>query len=286
MTIVTLLWCGPQGRINREEVKATSFYIGRHPRPHEGIDSLGVYALDAETLEVLASIGGVYPTVSRLHALVEVYDDKIAVRDHGPYGRGSRNGTFLNGRPIPPGSWLETRGWGVIGLASTGPRILIIVGGDSSIPQQVPALAQALEMPKCLVGGVREVLPKATLEREIPSESPPRTLKEVEKCYILASIGWRLKDLMAIAKTGYVSEGELKARVGVLLDIVKAGKDLLTLALNREIESLKAALSIVEEEGYTGLERMIRIIEVYEALLNHVVKVKCGEIEAALLEGT
>jgi hypothetical protein len=41
--------------------------------------------------------------VSRRHALIESRRDGIFITDHGPEGRGSKNGTFINGKKIEPG---------------------------------------------------------------------------------------------------------------------------------------------------------------------------------------
>jgi hypothetical protein len=41
--------------------------------------------------------------VSRRHALLELRGEDLFIMDHGPDGRGSTNGTFINGRRIKPG---------------------------------------------------------------------------------------------------------------------------------------------------------------------------------------
>jgi hypothetical protein len=41
--------------------------------------------------------------VSRRHALIELIEDGIYITDHGVDGRGSTNGTFINGKKIEPG---------------------------------------------------------------------------------------------------------------------------------------------------------------------------------------
>ncbi len=268
MTRVTLLWCGPNGDVRKATFEARPFYIGRHPNPTSDLNPLSVYVVDAKTREVLAAIGGEYPTVSRLHALVEVRGDKIIVRDHGPYGGRSKNGTFINGRPIPPGGWLEARGWSVVGLASTGPRILIVVEG-SKAPFHAMELEELIDVPECLKGKARDIVLEAQLEPEKPAKSLARG---VEECYVLAIAGWRLKDLV----TAQVDAGELAARAKKLLEIVRGNEWLFKQILKADVESFKAALTIVKEHGYAGLRSVSTTLRTFEAILREASEARCS----------
>lgn len=90
------------------------------------------------------------PLVSRMHTLLEVNNTTVVVRDHGPAGKGSKNGTYVNSTPIARGGQvvLEKGTPADIRLGSLGPVFTLAVLDNSGslvipvapgLPLAVPA---------------------------------------------------------------------------------------------------------------------------------------------------
>lgn len=157
---VSIAWCTGAGE-ERSATLSSRVFVGRHPNPGHGFDPLSVYVLNAETLAVEADLGGPYPTVSRLHALIEEGPGgALIVRDHGRGGGGSRNGTWVNGARLPTAGRLEVRGGiAVVGLALSGPRLLAWTSGakPGAVFAVLTELADAAGIPSCLRGVMARV---------------------------------------------------------------------------------------------------------------------------------
>ena len=93
--------------------------------------------------------------MSRRHALLYYRDGILYVRDHGPEGKRSKYGTFVNGEMIPMGGERRLAVGDVLRLAPNGPSFMIgveergeaVVPIYSGVPSVVPVeVARRLEM--------------------------------------------------------------------------------------------------------------------------------------------
>ncbi len=150
MTGVAVYWCRGGEPAWVEHVGGV--YIGRRPGA-SGAEAYTVYVLTLE-LEPLAAVGGPYPHVSRLHARVEPGPgDTLVIRDHGPSGAGSTNGTYVNGARLPRGGEAVERGAALLGLSSRGPTVLVARRGWSG--EGLGRLLSLPGAPACLQGLAR-----------------------------------------------------------------------------------------------------------------------------------
>jgi hypothetical protein len=233
-----LLWCS--GGVPERALVSGKFYLGRHPSPPQGYSPLSVYAIKPATMEIEAEIPGVFITVSRLHALVAVGGGLVVVRDHGPEGRGSKNGTFVNGKRLERGGSETVRGWAVVGLAASGPRVLVADPEAGVVEVPGGAVAEALQVPECLVGAVGAAGGQLQV-RFSPSDEYPGA-----ECIVVARLGWLLAELEQRAVQGY-DEDEIKALAERALRIASKARrlraDLIGARLASNLEHALAAAS-------------------------------------------
>lgn len=222
---VSIAWCTGAGE-ERSATLTRRVFIGRHPNPGHGFDPLSVYALDAETLTVEADLGGPYPTVSRLHTLVEEEPSgALIVRDHGHTGRGSRNGTWVNGARLPTAGKLEVRdGIAVVGLALSGPRLLAWTSSarPGAMVTVLIELADAAGIPPCLVR-VMARMARATSAQLVEAASGVGDLYD---CIAALQVAERISDvIIALSGSGEldVALNRLKMALGseLVVEVVR-----------------------------------------------------------------
>ena len=242
--VLTVLWC-EEGRRRSAEVEPP-FYLGRHPSPPPGFSGSRVYLMRAGSLEPVADLGGPYLTVSRLHAMIDGRGGVVVVRDHGPSGSGSRNGTLVNGLPLPRGGYREARGWCVVGLALSGPRVVVSVEPEPPLPSGVEA--DAVQVPGCLEGFGGDV--NAGGEARAGGE-----VGSVE-CLVLSRLGWLLSEVSGRLAAGDYAEAGAAASIALRLSA--RSRTLLSGLLGETtLVNLEHALALIESGG-PGPEGLLR----------------------------
>ncbi|MEB3844128.1 MAG: FHA domain-containing protein [Desulfurococcales archaeon] len=187
-------------------------------------------------------LSGLYngvPVVSRRHALLEIVGPRsVRVRDHGPDGRGSKNGTYTcmgsTGRggslTIGPGCWLM--------LSPEGPRFELSLLGEGELYTMLGASGRS----RASSGGVKIVDPTA------------RALV----------ILLEARDAVLLARDGRLTMERLQEYLAPLESpIVEAAVRALGPSAVREYENLIVAVKHVgiEYSGLAGLEeRLSRLI--------------------------
>ncbi len=162
-----IYWCD-DGLINVARApQGSKVYIGRLPNPPEG-EGYSVFIIDDKG-RLLAKVGGPYPYVSRLHALIELGGDhEIIIRDHGSQGNGSTNGTYVDGSRLPRGGSVVKIGAAVVRLAESGPSFLVMRSDWEGDISMLLALKGA---PRCLKAEiVRRVLEREDAEKIMSEE--------------------------------------------------------------------------------------------------------------------
>ena len=108
--IIEIEWIDKSGEKRVDYIDFEIFFIGRVPSDYSlsgfRYTNLGIY--------VFTPSEGYYlhydnHLISRKHAYFEVRDGKIFLKDHGVEGKGSKNGTFLNGIKLEPGKFYEVK---------------------------------------------------------------------------------------------------------------------------------------------------------------------------------
>ena len=111
------------------------YFIGR--LSSEDVSRLGIESPDCFGVYIFPAVGGgraVYTglsglSVSRRHAKLfyETVRGRpiLHVMDHGPRGDGSKNGTYVNERKIPPSGKARLREGDVLKLSTLGPTFII-----------------------------------------------------------------------------------------------------------------------------------------------------------------
>ena len=85
--------------------KAIQFLLAGYHSLKDNIDNynpLGVY-IYYPGISTAYFTGIISATVSRFHVKIEEVNKRVFLIDHGVDGKGSRNGTYLNGERIKPG---------------------------------------------------------------------------------------------------------------------------------------------------------------------------------------
>jgi len=191
---VAVYWCrgGEPAGVEAEG----GVFIGRRPDA-AGSEAYNVYVL-GEDLRVLGSIGGPYPSVSRLHARVDPGPgDTIIIRDHGPHGEGSTNGTYVNGARLPRGGEAVERGAALVRLSSQGPVVLVVRPGWRG--EEAERLLSSPEAPGCLRSLLRSLAPAA---------AEPGAAEAPGECLYLLQALSRVNEALAAASRGSWDEAE------------------------------------------------------------------------------
>ncbi len=147
----------------RYAIKSYPLFIGRLPLKFEKVvkdyNPLNVYIYYPNDNKAHFT-GIVSATVSRFHVKLEEKNGQVFLIDHGNTGKGSRNGTYLNGEKIRPGQRVLLRPGDSFQLGRLGPVFMLVmrrVEGETivlkeGIPTLMPiALARKLEK----VGGIQ-----------------------------------------------------------------------------------------------------------------------------------
>ncbi len=121
MPEVLLRWVDDNGVFRREWVECEKGYIGRLSRGDSRIadDTLelryGVFLVCEEPRHYLR-FNVLDASVSRRHLVFRFRRRVLEVMDSGEYGRGSSNGSIVNGTVLPPGRWVAVAPTGAVGL--------------------------------------------------------------------------------------------------------------------------------------------------------------------------
>ncbi len=111
------MWVTPSGEERKLVLsEGCEYFIGRLPskvirsaRSREEVTPFDVVIYDPKTSTIVNTLGIKDLTVSRFHLRVIVKEGKLFIMDHGVEGKGSTNGTFVNGEKIPPATLYELR---------------------------------------------------------------------------------------------------------------------------------------------------------------------------------
>jgi len=151
MSAYNLIW-NIGGNERKHSLRGYPVFIGRIPyglRDRiKDYNPLGVYIYYPDT-DTAYFTGIISATVSRYHVKIEEENNNIFLIDHGADGKGSRNGTYLNGERIKPGQRVLLRPGDSFQLGRLGPVFMLtmrrIEGETIVMKEGVPAL-----MPKSL----------------------------------------------------------------------------------------------------------------------------------------
>jgi len=156
-----LLWSA-KGRDHEFVLKRNEYFLGRPAR--EDLRTLSHVIENLSPFDILAypatppiskgdavSTGFKSLAVSRRHAKFIVMKEgkhavKLTVIDHGPHGKGSRNGTYVNGIKLAKGERKELREGDTVRLSATGPTFIIgikerketVIRAPTNVPVELP----------------------------------------------------------------------------------------------------------------------------------------------------
>ena len=216
------------------------------------------------------------PIISRNHALIIVENDTITVKDHGPHGTGSTNGTIVNGQALPPGGESRfTRQTVAIKLTGKGPTLkakYLVAAEQTVILDEVPGEAREKAGEKPLyLEGVASIV-EGSLRRGIMQEEGIRiVIEDPGERENAVQVLSRLKDdmeevLRKIEKEDTVSVRELAA----LLDIEIYFK-VLNRVESREAERLEKLISLMRE-GIILPEHVKEEIRVHKTRVDKLIR--------------
>jgi len=145
-SLYNLVW-SVDDRESRHSIIGYPVFIGRLPYELRSIvekyDSLGVY-IYYPTANKAHSTGVVSPFVSRFHVKLEEDNGRVFLIDHGSEGKGSLNGTYLNGVRLQPGQRVLLRPGDSFQLSRFGPVFTLTVksveGETIVLRENVPTL--------------------------------------------------------------------------------------------------------------------------------------------------
>ncbi len=144
------------------------------PQRPTALDILA-YPASPPVLKGYAVVTGLRSSVvSRRHVKLTISKEALSVTDHGPEGRGSRNGTFVNGVRLGRGETIAVEGGCVLRLASSGPVFILGVRVGDSILLRLPA-SVPVDLPLSIAEGLRGS--GATLELQEVGEGAVAVLK-------------------------------------------------------------------------------------------------------------
>jgi len=103
--VIAIYYLNKNGKMEGFKGESNGYIIGRPARIDIPVDPYGVYIMDKEGHPIVDT-GIRDPTISRNHLLVDQVWEKVRVRDWGPYGTGSTNGTIVTIYYMRP-SYLE-----------------------------------------------------------------------------------------------------------------------------------------------------------------------------------
>ncbi len=144
--LYNLVW-SVDGVEKRHVVEEFPLFIGRLPKELSNIvenyDPLGVYVYYPSGGKAYHT-GVVSATVSRFHVKLVEKEGRVYIVDHGPEGRGSKNGTYLNGVRVRPGELVPLSPGDSFQLGTLGPLFTFTVtsAGEEliTLEEKVPTL--------------------------------------------------------------------------------------------------------------------------------------------------
>jgi pSer/pThr/pTyr-binding forkhead associated (FHA) protein len=137
MTLI-ITWRLPNGGLGEFILKNGVIYIGRHPECHLLKACENIYIMD-EHYNILKDTGLRSRSVSRLHLKIHYEPAKgtIQIVDDGKKGKGSSNGTYIDGKRLATGGEADiiVHDSITLNLTGEGPEFTISTSGTSaSIP--------------------------------------------------------------------------------------------------------------------------------------------------------
>ncbi len=127
------------GTTKRIRLERGAYFIGRPPG-NTGLNPLKIYVFPPHASPIDTGYRDEVPVVSRLHLLLIHAGAEIIIVDHGPRGEGSKNGTIVNGRKLPPrGVYTLRPGMQArVQLTPRGPSFTITLSPEA-VAEQPPA---------------------------------------------------------------------------------------------------------------------------------------------------
>lgn len=214
--MLTIRWIDDNGEPRVLDISLNRFFIGRLHREdsplafsdNEAARKWGIYVFNPEEKysKYLNVIDGF---VSRRHLLVTIDKGVVKVRDHGPNGAGSKNGTYINGRIVPRGK--ES-------IVSIGSRVKLgpyfeftIIGvKEKRIPVTI-SIGEVVVESKEVIEELMEMGVKVNYEDigrnkvvAIINEAPQRYVRVKEMEYdikpkdLISVLNYRLNDLLRV----------------------------------------------------------------------------------------
>ncbi len=174
MPEVLLRWVDDNGVFRREWVECEKGYIGRLSRKDAKLadDSLelryGVFLVCEEPRHYLR-FNVMDASVSRRHLVFRFRRRVFEVMDSGEYGRGSSNGSIVNGVVLPPGRWVAVSPTGALGLGGlvvdyrvggSEPGVVLVSverGSGARVLGPGPRVYEAPWLPRVSPAGVRRM---------------------------------------------------------------------------------------------------------------------------------
>jgi len=273
------------GRPSLTDMAALAKALKRRPTP---LDVL-IYPARPPLREGDAAVTGFRSAaVSRRHVKLVPEGGALRIVDHGPEGRGSRNGTFMNGVRLGRGEAATLREGCVLRLASSGPTFLVGIVAGGSILLRVPA-GVPVDLPASVARGLRGS--GATLEVQELGDAAVAVLKA-------GVFRDTASGLVVEARAGPDVEG-LKRRYRVLTDMLHTLHTALEALRSGDVRSAEVGLRRLKMDVYSrvleevGDEELIRAyedliimlehggIEYVEALSNRL-ELLCGMVKAAI----
>ncbi len=117
--VLIFYWNDDRGRERWVSIEGR-FFVGRLTKDllvEPGIyNPVNIYMYWIDGTKRIIDTGYASFFVSRKHLLVESRDNIPYIRDHGPYGKRSSNGTYINNKKILPGKWYRVNVGDIIRL--------------------------------------------------------------------------------------------------------------------------------------------------------------------------
>ena len=145
-SVYNLIW-NIDGSEQKHSLEGYPVFIGRLPYSLKdninNYNPLGVY-IYYPGISTAYFTGIISATVSRLHVKIEEVNKRVFLIDHGVDGKGSRNGTYLNGERIKPGQKVLLKPGDSFQLGKLGPVFMLtmrrIEGETIVLKEGVPTL--------------------------------------------------------------------------------------------------------------------------------------------------
>ena len=145
-SVYNLVW-DIDGNGQKHSLEGYPVFIGRLPYSLKdninNYNPLGVY-IYYPGISTAYFTGIISATVSRFHVKIEEENKRVFLIDHGVDGKGSRNGTYLNGERIKPGQKVLLKPGDSFQLGRLGPVFMLtmrrIEGETIVLKEGVPTL--------------------------------------------------------------------------------------------------------------------------------------------------